>query len=223
MRCHVCSTCGMDLRRLRALRDPHYRLPIVVCPECETAIVRRRHPIEVRWRRLRALLTSLAVMLIQIALLGTFVTVTTLACREMHFGLVMHQFRGGDPDALLALTLTFVALPTVIGVWLSTGLGHWPGILAWIVFPILVAVALAADTVIGPIARQIGDFMGAPITPLEPSWDRFVTRLSVLLAIMVISPAGVPFGAVGRRFDAALRRHVWRSRRKRMRLRSAAA
>ena len=68
-----------------------------------------------------------------------------------------------------------------------------------------------------------GDFMGAPITPLEPSWDRFVTRLGVLLAIMVISPAGVPFGAVGRRFDAALRRHVWRSRRKRMRLRSAGA
>ena len=24
MRCHVCSTCGMDLRRLRALRDPQH-------------------------------------------------------------------------------------------------------------------------------------------------------------------------------------------------------
>lgn len=38
---HTCTSCGLDLSRIAAPLDPIYRLPIVVCPECRAAVVRR--------------------------------------------------------------------------------------------------------------------------------------------------------------------------------------
>jgi hypothetical protein len=38
---HTCASCGLSLAHLPAPLDPHYRLPIVVCPECRTACTRR--------------------------------------------------------------------------------------------------------------------------------------------------------------------------------------
>lgn len=40
-RSHLCIACGHDLTYLRAPPDPHYHLPVVVCPGCATACVRR--------------------------------------------------------------------------------------------------------------------------------------------------------------------------------------
>ncbi len=51
---HACISCGTSLSRVRARRDPHYGLPLVVCPTCTRACVRRRHPLQAGWRRVRA-------------------------------------------------------------------------------------------------------------------------------------------------------------------------
>lgn len=40
-RAHICGQCGKDLSPIRAVPDPHYALPIVVCPGCCYAVVRR--------------------------------------------------------------------------------------------------------------------------------------------------------------------------------------
>jgi hypothetical protein len=47
---HACHVCGEALGRVRASLDPVYKLPIVVCPTCGAACVRRRHPLAVLWR-----------------------------------------------------------------------------------------------------------------------------------------------------------------------------
>ncbi len=39
---HVCLSCGLDLARVRARLEPRYALPIVVCPDCGWAAVRRK-------------------------------------------------------------------------------------------------------------------------------------------------------------------------------------
>lgn len=46
---HVCARCGVDLSHLRAPPDPIYGLPIVVCPGCGDASVRRA--LLKKWRR----------------------------------------------------------------------------------------------------------------------------------------------------------------------------
>jgi hypothetical protein len=42
-RSHLCASCGFELAGLRAPPDAHYALPVVVCPRCERAWVRRPH------------------------------------------------------------------------------------------------------------------------------------------------------------------------------------
>lgn len=74
-RSHVCSACGHDLARLRAPPDPHYALPVVVCPGCALACVRRPYAGTARWRnavrvwRLGARLFIRVVMLVLLAVL----------------------------------------------------------------------------------------------------------------------------------------------------------
>lgn len=52
---HACSGCGGVLTRVRAVFDRAYRAPVVICPQCARAVVRRRHPISAAlrlgWRR----------------------------------------------------------------------------------------------------------------------------------------------------------------------------
>lgn len=47
---HSCHSCGLPLGAIAALRDPEIGLCVVVCPECSTASVRRRHPLVGTWR-----------------------------------------------------------------------------------------------------------------------------------------------------------------------------
>ena len=47
---HVCLGCGFDLARVRAGADPHYGLPLIICPQCTTATIRRKHPLQKGFR-----------------------------------------------------------------------------------------------------------------------------------------------------------------------------
>ena len=55
---HSCPNCGRALARVRAPLDPIYHLPIVVCPTCNTACVRRRHPVAQAWRTTRHVIAT---------------------------------------------------------------------------------------------------------------------------------------------------------------------
>ena len=64
---HVCLSCGLDLARVRALLEPHYALPVVVCPDCGWATVRRAPQ---GGRSLYRLLVSLLTLISQLGLLA---------------------------------------------------------------------------------------------------------------------------------------------------------
>lgn len=58
-----------ELAKIRAIPDPHYALPIVVCPRCEHASVRTRHPDIQYWRDFRRLHSSLRNLIVRLALI----------------------------------------------------------------------------------------------------------------------------------------------------------
>jgi len=47
---HACHTCGHLLTHVQARWDEGLGLPVVVCPECRAACVRRPHPLRRGWR-----------------------------------------------------------------------------------------------------------------------------------------------------------------------------
>ncbi|MFG0259296.1 MAG: hypothetical protein ACF8LK_03000 [Phycisphaerales bacterium JB041] len=49
-RSHICLGCGTELAHLAAPPDRHYGLPVVVCPRCTLASVRRPFGGRARWR-----------------------------------------------------------------------------------------------------------------------------------------------------------------------------
>lgn len=58
-RSHICLGCGTELAHVAAPPDRHYGLPVVVCPRCTLACVRRPFAGRARWRTfLRTVATS---------------------------------------------------------------------------------------------------------------------------------------------------------------------
>jgi hypothetical protein len=73
---HVCLGCGFDLARQRPRNEPYYGLPLIVCPRCATASVRRKHPIAVRWRQVRRVDWALSILLVKL-LCALAITIAT--------------------------------------------------------------------------------------------------------------------------------------------------
>src|SRR5262245_27090216 len=121
---HVCMTCGLDLARVRVQRDPHYHLPLVICPQCRSASVRRRHPIISRFRQARRVALPFIVVAIQLPLIGLFGFLNLMAA----FALLMIALevpRFHDPEEIRWLiVLTLIVLPIITGTWLTIGFHH---------------------------------------------------------------------------------------------------
>ncbi len=80
-----------ELARVRAAPDPHYGLPVVVCPSCSKASVRTRHPDIQFWRNFRRLHRSLRSLV--------FTVLLSIGLGALMLGLVMWA-RGMNPDAI---------------------------------------------------------------------------------------------------------------------------
>lgn len=78
---HTCPSCCNELGHLRAVPDPHYGLGVIVCPRCDHACVRTRHPDRVYWQYIRRLRKSLQ----QLALVIIFTALSTGATIGMTF------------------------------------------------------------------------------------------------------------------------------------------
>ncbi len=67
-RSHTCPSCLTELGRIRAAPDPHYGLPVVVCPSCSLATVRQRHPDIEFWRSFRRVHSAIRGVVLRIGL-----------------------------------------------------------------------------------------------------------------------------------------------------------
>ncbi|MDQ7013330.1 MAG: hypothetical protein Q9O74_05460 [Planctomycetota bacterium] len=142
-RSHICMGCGKELARLRAPPDPHYGLPVVVCPGCGLACVRRPRGGLARWHTfLRALGAGLKLVgggMLLVAVLALGLVFCAQVAEGLDEALVGKPFSAFfKPDAVVQQRLgdwwTYggVWIVPVWGVaWLSIGLltgvffPHW--------------------------------------------------------------------------------------------------
>lgn len=146
---HACHSCGYPLTRLRAAQDPHYQIPIITCPECDTSVVRRRDPIvqgfRTGYKSARALLyiaiQSLMAFLLMFlsAMLMTNIAHTArndYSSNPVALFFTAPQLLRRDeigPDlAILAIILLFVGILT--GAWIKSALNHLNTALVTLVF-----------------------------------------------------------------------------------------
>jgi DNA-directed RNA polymerase subunit RPC12/RpoP len=213
---HLCITCGADLARVRARREEHYGLPLVLCPRCGTAAVRRQRPLG-RWWATRRLGISLAALLAQLALLTGFIWLTIFVCIELGREIALGRLGIDQPEKTIILALAFGLLPIALGTWLTAGLRHWRGAAAWITFALLILPMLSIDTLILPwLAILVNDAaFAAEVGPCR--WDLWLGRLIALAAIMGVALLGIPVG-MGLAFaHDRLRRGLRRAHRRHLR------
>lgn len=67
---HTCPNCAAELASIRAIVDPHLGLPIVVCPSCDVAHVRTKHPDAEFNRWAQQTVRGLACLLLRLSLLA---------------------------------------------------------------------------------------------------------------------------------------------------------
>ena len=87
VRSHVCIACGQDLAQLRAPPDAHYGLPVVVCPVCAQACVRRPYGGMARWRSTVRLWRTSMGLVIRLVLLALFTIATVFFSGSIGAGL----------------------------------------------------------------------------------------------------------------------------------------
>ncbi len=216
---HLCLSCGFDLARVRARPDPHYALPLVSCPDCGTAAVRRMHPSLRAWRTVVRLKTSLAVLVFQLALLIGFASAVVAVCVLVGEEWVRGELAVSDRLELIVAILAFGVLPVLLGTWLTAGLSHVKRLRAWLAFAILALVLISLDCVGEPVARHLLDGCGLSLQQTDFRWDRFGARLVLLAAIMTTAIAGIPPGMLVRAGYRQWRCRSWRARRRRLRAR----
>jgi hypothetical protein len=216
---HLCMACGLDLARVRTRLDPYYALPMVLCPDCGEATVRRRHPSLGGWQTLLRLKTSLAALALQLALLAGFLSAVVAVCVLVGDSWVRGNLAVSQRDELILAALAFGALPLALGAWLTAGLGHVRRGGAWLAFTLLTLVLISLDCVGEPLARRLLDACGLSLTLGAFRWDHFMVRLAVQMTIMTMATAGIPPGMLARVGYRQWRRNRWRARRRRRRAR----
>lgn len=169
--------CGKDLVHQRAVRDPHYGLPLVICPRCGWACARRQPG----WcsRRRRRKIIGITITLGSQGVFLFLLTVCTLAILATVLE-TQHNRSSSTPQWEQALLYfwAYLIAPAIVGIWLTTGLRHvnrtfifmlW---LVWIlIFPFLSVVsdmitelcARGSDGSIRFSLRQWKDEMRVPI------------------------------------------------------------
>lgn len=224
---HNCSRCGSDLSGLRAPPDPHYHLPVVVCPRCAAACVRTRPEAVVLWREVSHLFYAWFRLAFQIGLAAFFASATASGAHSIAAGLF---FRTGlvlpieDWFRLGLLVLTVLGT----GLWLGSCFPHWKRttlLLAWSLLLLLIPVAdsfsHAADAVAGHPWRHSSHTLGQVALTL---WHDFVGEFTerapatlALAGLALVQATVTPLGRVPVALNRVLVRAKNRRRRRMLR------
>lgn len=189
---HVCFGCARDLASVRAVRDPHYALPMVICPGCGKASVRRTHPFHTRWIATLRIGTAVTALIFQnaiaLALIASTLSVIAGTLTLGYAAMIGEVTR----QTTINLGISIGAVSIATGAWLTAGLSQiswWRAWLGWILL-IISLVGLIAAVSLGALAGRVPDLV---------SWI-VGTSLIVVAAcvplgiIMVLALAGVPLG-----------------------------
>lgn len=213
---HTCARCGFDLSRLRAPVEPIYGLPVVVCPLCREAVVRRLHPVQARWRQARAALVSIVVLGATVVvaaifaglLIGLSVGLRVVIVRALSRGEVVWL----DEEVILIGGL-WCGAAVLAGAWLGVMLPHWRW---WAILPLWV-VALWSAMVVSGAAEMIRIIArGESVDLVSLAWLRWLEQrgaMALMGASIVPMTAGYMVGRLGAWHAGRVRvRRKWRHR-----------
>jgi hypothetical protein len=215
---HICLACGWDLARVRVQTEPHYGLPIVICPRCDAVSVRRVHPIWKTWKTLRRIDWALTVLLAQIVLALGLTAANLVGAVSLAAALHRLIGTGAGRDIWWFLLVPTLVIAPITGAWLTAGFSHlkanrvWLGWVMWLLivsFGALV-VALAVDDEFAAKFRvETGlSTLGEMVT---------ITALAGTALLAVMTLCAVPGILIGRGVLwslAHLRAAQWRWRRR---------
>jgi hypothetical protein len=214
---HVCLGCGLDLALVRPIRDVHYGLPLVICPRCDAACVRRRHPLQHSWRSFLRVRKSLCTMFWHImvlsALLGFNIAAIAFAPRlaEMPLDEAINDYRS-------EVILCFVVVPIITGMWLTAGLRHCRRWFTFGLWMTLVGAIISLQVAAHFIGRwfNIEEYISDHPARLIAEWTAYMVMFGVM---MIMALAGIPVGHMLHEAYARHRRHYWRKRLRKARAR----
>ena len=208
---HVCMSCGLDLARQRVRVEPHYHLPIVTCPRCNWTCVRRRHPIQARWRAFLRAFASIRAMILQV-FAGAILAVTTIGISgwlaDVLHTLPIYGFQNYDIRFPLVSALC-CAIAT--GVWLTAAFGHWKPIPRWFCWWGLI-VGLVSIEPLWNLSEPARAAMGFDTTPVRIDLQQWRDQLVLVVALAIVAIIGVPLGQAARRSHRKYRANKFRKR-----------
>lgn len=210
---HVCPCCGAALTRMRPQPDPHYGLPLVLCPGCGRAAVRRRDLLQQAWRqgvranRALGVLCTQALVIVGLAA-AALGWVTTLAS-------LPPTWRTVQDERWLLLAAAATCLLT--GIWLTAGLSHWRRWVAFVAWTMLLAILVALDGWLVSTAAPLLAVKGVTLLPGAPDVFRLLERLEIVALMIVVTALGIPAGMGILRLHATNRSLRFRRRRRRFR------
>lgn len=197
---HVCHNCGIDLSHIRPVREPHYNLMIILCPDCGKGCVRINRPIlrplRIPWKILKAALILVGQALILFMLTSAAAQTVDQIARAIHYSSFLEEFF----EALWPYTtIQYLAMSFLVGIWLSAGLAHlsyWKSRMIWGLFTtvFLVYGILSSDimNIFDPPQSMANRF--SPWDQLGDSIIRFLLAMIFLFLALILSLASVPLG-----------------------------
>ena len=215
---HVCLQCGRDLARVRAVPEARYGLPVVVCPDCGWACVRRPHPFQRWWRTARRLDLALTVLVLQVVAVAVLLPGMVSGAAGLAY---LADGHWGDADMVQARWFVVagagVATPLVIGAWLTAGFRHWRPLAVWSNWMVLFADYERAHWHDG--VATFSEYLALRDRVREQVVDPWLLSLGAMAAMLPITAAGIPGGFGLLAGIRGYRRWRLRRRRRRRRLR----
>ena len=118
---HVCTSCGLDLARVRARLEPRYALPIVVCPDCGRAAVRHKPR---AWRSFRCLAVSVLTLAAQVGMIVAGLAGLLAVSDELGHKIARGSFGELPRDEIILRLSVYAAFAVALGAWLTAGFPH---------------------------------------------------------------------------------------------------
>lgn len=224
----TCPSCLTELARIRAIPDPYYGLPIVVCPTCKAASVRTRHHDIEFWRGFRRFHSVLRIVFAKALLMLIFSGLMTLLILSagdvfMPFGRFNPSFPFTSGDAWSILSAVGILIGSVLlTASVSVLIRHKPIYQSLLIFLILTTCFLTIDYSVswsGIMLAKIGNFQPRHHLPTNSEMMRRFSQFGFLFAISIIGL--IPAIPLRMLIDRAPKRRFRRLLRKRRKQRTS--
>ena len=226
---HVCLECGQGLAMVRPQRDPHYGLPLVTCPRCSWACVRRKNPSTRMWHDILRRFTALGFLFAQITLGIVLLVLSVVAVGSLSQG----EFRLGRSTTMngywFGVIMLLVVLPTLTGTWLTAGFSHlkrhfvfmtWAGLVSVILLIIAISLGLSGD--VRGLSSTAYEAMSNYQRGLSGFGEYAPPFFGIMAIMMVFALGGIPLGHLILGLLRVVKKKQWQWRLKRRRLRRSA-